>query len=298
MFLEMFLTKRLKKVLGKSFKKTSGHIRKIAKLYSVRALKPMLNVLVIFGLLLFLFFLLFFFPLFFSLFFPSSKVYAKDLGIYGEVFEIKEKHLLHWIKNRLEILDKKGELEKRQEFMQGQTRKHLFRPKAVEGVSFFSSVPLCFARSQDHERKSWLLDPSYILKKDIIDQNGMVLHRAGKEINPLRFFSLPCNLLFIDGDNKNQIEWALKESIKDIDKSPGGKSAKIILVKGEILGLMKEHKRTLYFDQQGILTRYFGINVVPVKVSQEGMKLKVEEVCLIKAKEITKESPEERGQII
>ena len=290
------------------------------------------------------------------LFLPISEIYAKDLGVHGEIFEIRERHLLNWIEKRLKELNRGGEIKKMQEVMQEEIRRRLFRPKEVDGISFapafFSASISSFVSEVDKrgqgkrtlnkrklnkkklskgrlgkKERSWLHDPSYILKEDIVDQNNQVLHRSGKKINPLEFFSLPCDLLFIDGDDQDQMKWALKESIKDDDKGgdkngrkngrknekkkekenegkeegkkegeKGGredgkkeerrnadkKAVKIILVRGAILSLMKGHKRALYFDQQGVLTRYFGIKHVPAKITQEGKKLKVEEVFLNK----------------
>ena len=59
----------------------------------------------------------------------------------------------------------------------------------------------------------------------------------------------------------------------------GGK-VKPILVAGSYLDLMKAWQLSVYFDQQGVLTRKFGITQVPALVSQEGMRLRIDELRL------------------
>ena len=53
---------------------------------------------------------------------------------------------------------------------------------------------------------------------------------------------------------------------------------KIILVKGNILDLMKDNKTRLYFDQGGVLTGKFGIKQVPAIVLQDELKLLIREM--------------------
>lgn len=45
---------------------------------------------------------------------------------------------------------------------------------------------------------------------------------------------------------------------------------------------MREHKRPLYFDQKGLLTRRFQIAAVPASVSQDGRRLRIREFPLNK----------------
>ena len=41
---------------------------------------------------------------------------------------------------------------------------------------------------------------------------------------------------------------------------------------------MKSWRMPVYFDQQGLLTRRLGITQVPALVSQEGMRLRIDEL--------------------
>src|SRR3546814_4322186 len=77
-------------------------------------------------------------------------------------------------------------------------------------------------------------------------------------------------LLFLDGDDPDQLTWALKQDA----------NAKLILVKGAPLELMKARQRRFYFDQGGKLTERFGIRSVPARVRQQGRVLEISEIAL------------------
>ena len=77
-------------------------------------------------------------------------------------------------------------------------------------------------------------------------------------------------LLFVDGDDAAQLTWALRQS-------PG---AKLILVNGAPLELMKARQRRFYFDQGGKLVARFGIGAVPARVRQHGRLLEISEIAL------------------
>ena len=80
-------------------------------------------------------------------------------------------------------------------------------------------------------------------------------------------------MLFIDGDETAQIDWALGQA-------RGERGAKLILVKGAPLELMKAQQRRVYFDQGGKLVGHFGIGAVPAIVEQQGRRLRISEVAL------------------
>ena len=57
----------------------------------------------------------------------------------------------------------------------------------------------------------------------------------------------------------------------------GASRAKLILVKGAPLELMKSRQRRFYFDQGGTLVKRFGIRAVPASVEQQGRVLVITE---------------------
>ena len=110
------------------------------------------------------------------------------------------------------------------------------------------------------------------MERDIRDQKGNLIAAKGQRINPLDFVSIRQDLVFIDGDDAEQLAWATAR-YSDI-------KAKIIFVAGSPVEQMTAKKRRFYFDQQGKLTERFGIEHTPAVVAQAGKVMKVSEVVL------------------
>lgn len=191
-----------------------------------------------------------------------QSVLAKDFGVQGATYKIREENFLHEIQTKLKEAEKSGKITKLQNEMKKQTIARTNRPKEVSGIT------------RAEESRVWLYDPSVSLDHDLHDQNGQVFYRAYTKVNPLDNISLSKALIFIDGDDKEQVNWALKQDKKR--KS----HVKIILVKGAVIDLMRQTKVRFYFDQNGILTSRFSILHTPALVEQEGKVLKISEVSI------------------
>ena len=144
-----------------------------------------------------------------------------------------------------------GELKRR-------TIARVNRPDAVAGIARAS------------EARHWQFDPTITLAADIRGARGELIHAAGTRVNPLDSVQLRGDLLFLDGDDPDQLAWALTQDT----------NAKLILVKGAPLELMKARQRRFYFDQGGKLTARFGIRSVPARVRQDDRLLEISEIAL------------------
>lgn len=184
--------------------------------------------------------------------------FAKDFGVVGNAYNIEEQDMIKYIQSKLEKID----ITKLQEKQQQIVRTSVDRPKEVAGII------------DAKENKEYFYDPTFILEEDIFDHIGRLIHKAGTRINPLEKISLRHDLIFINGDNPKQLEFALSYfKTKDA-------KATIILIKGSPIKLQKEHKIWIYFDQEGLLTDKFGITQVPAIVTQDQLQLKIREVAL------------------
>jgi conjugal transfer pilus assembly protein TraW len=181
---------------------------------------------------------------------------SKDFGVVGHVWDIAEEDILEYIEKKLRSVD----VDKLKEEMRGKTREAVERPKQVSGVK-----DNLLQRIHYH-------DPSYVVPEDIYDHKGNLLYKAGYKVNPLNQVPLRERLIFINGDNEEQVKYALKKR-----KEYQG-LAKIILTKGAPLEIQRREKVWMYFDQQGVLTVKLGIKAVPALVEQSGLRLKVTEV--------------------
>lgn len=187
-----------------------------------------------------------------------AQVLARDYGQRGTVFPVIERDLLEQIHSRLTQMERSGETARLNEDLKRRTIARVKRPDPVAGIVRAS------------EARRWQFDPTITLAADIRGVKGELIHAAGTRVNPLNSVGLRADLLFLDGDDPDQLAWALKQAA----------DAKLILVKGAPLELMKARQRRFYFDQGGKLTERFGIRSVPARVRQQGRLLEVSEIAL------------------
>lgn len=185
---------------------------------------------------------------------------AKDLGTHGPTFSIEEEDPIALIQQKLKEMEERGELEEHKLTLQKKTKDCVERPKPVEGITKATT------------NRTFSYDPTYVVKEDIKDHTGKVLYKKGLKFNPLQTLSLTHNLIFFDGDDLQQKAWASGQ----LQKGP----LKLILVKGSPLALSKELGAPVYFDQGGVLTHKLGIKRVPALVTQDGLRLRIEEKAL------------------
>lgn len=187
----------------------------------------------------------------------AGGVGAQDLGRHGGTYKIIEPDMLALMQKKAQEFVDSGKYDAWKKESIERTRKSIMEPDPVP----MSSLP---------EHKSRLWDPTIRQETAIVHpETGDVIVPAGTEVNPLDHVSLDQVLIFIDGREPKQMEWALKE---------GGKGrSKIILTAGPWIDLMQKHQQRLYFDLNGVLTAKFGITGVPATIRQEGRKLRIEE---------------------
>lgn len=184
----------------------------------------------------------------------------KDYGVVGATFEIIEEDLLEVIGQNLRKLNEDGSLQKHQQKIALEVQEKIKRPKAVEGIQ------------HTKEPRSFTYDPSITVPYDLKDHQGKIFHAKGTKVNPLDSQSLSKPLVFIDGDDGSQVEWAMTQQ----------PTSQIILTKGSPFELMEKIDRPVYFDQEGTLAKKLGIQQVPARVTQQDKYLLIEEINLYK----------------
>ncbi|MFC0589430.1 type-F conjugative transfer system protein TraW [Novosphingobium aquiterrae] len=187
----------------------------------------------------------------------AGQAQARDYGQHGTVWPVIEPDLLAQIQARLLHLEKTGETAKLNEELKRRTIARVNRPTPVAGIALASMV------------RRWSFDPTITVDADIKDDKGRTIITRGTRVNPLDTVPLRAPLVFLDGDDKAQIDWALARY--------GRSAAKFILVDGAPLELMKAKQRRFYFDQGGKLSEHFAIHAVPAVVEQQGRQLLVTE---------------------
>lgn len=194
------------------------------------------------------------------LFSLSPIAYAEELGVVGPTYDIAELDLLEAIQSRLNRMEKSGELDRKQ----GEYRDHVVgaieKPKPVPGLKTTAA------------KRTYFIDPTWTLDRDIRSADGALLFARGLKVNPLDHTSLREKLVFFDGRDRRQISFA-RQMLRNHDRA-----VKPILVAGEPLNLMRGWKRQVFYDQGGTLVRRLGIRQVPAVVTQDGKRLRVDEV--------------------
>lgn len=186
------------------------------------------------------------------------EVHARDYGQQGATFPVVEPDLLAVLEGKLMAAKQSGRIDAMQKELARRTEARVRRPAPVAGIA------------NSARQRSWLYDPTIIVEQDIRDARGIVIIPAGRKVNPLDTVPLRQSLVFVAGDDKTQMAWALR--------STTATNAKIILTSGSPFELMKPSNRRLFFDQGGQLTAKFGIRAVPAVVQQEGRVLRVTEL--------------------
>jgi len=201
-------------------------------------------------------------PLVLGLMLGSADARAMDLGVIGPTYEISEPHLLQMIEQRLREKERSGELGR----LEAEARKR--------GIATVKNPPPVTGLRPTDTMRTFYFDPSFTLDRNIFGPQGELLFAAGTRKNPLEVVSLSRHLLFFDARDPRQVGRA-----RQLIALYQGR-VKPILVGGSYLDLMQSWHVPVYYDQQGLLTRRLGITQVPALVSQDGLRLRIDELAV------------------
>jgi len=193
---------------------------------------------------------------------PSAR--AVNLGTIGPTYGIAEPHLLTEIERRLREKERTGELQRLIDEARARGVESVRQPAPVEGLRTTEAA------------RTFYVDPSFTLDRNVVDAQGRLLFAAGTRKNPLEVVSLTRKLLFFDARDPKQVRRAGELMASTAATTP----VKPILTGGSYLDLMRAWRVPVYYDQQGALTRRLGIRQVPALVSQEGARLRIDELSL------------------
>ena len=185
---------------------------------------------------------------------------AKDLGVRGATWPVAEPDLLERIEARLLVMQRSGELARLEGEARANARRRLEEPDPLPGIS------------PAKEERTRLFDPAITVARDIRTPDGALIAAAGTRVNPLERMTLARGLLFVDGRREAEIAWALAH------QDENGRPAKIVLLAGRPLDLMRRHGRPFFFDQGGRLAERFELRYTPSLVEQAGTRLRITEI--------------------
>ncbi len=173
---------------------------------------------------------------------------ARDLGVRGATWPVAEPDLLAGIEARLTGMERSDELARLEDEARARARRSLEEPEPVPGI-----VP-----ATEHGARPF--DPAIVAVEDIAGPDGEVVVAAGTRIDPFEHMTLTADVLFVDGRRETEIAWALARE----------RPAKIVLLAGRPLDLMRQHGRPFYFDLGGRLAERFAIRATPTVLTPRG----------------------------
>jgi len=194
---------------------------------------------------------------------------AEDLGTRGQVYS-PGKDGREQLKDQIRQKQASGELDRFWQDYRSKTLDSIRNPRPL-------GVPVDLSPRVELRELRWTVPV------DWRDQQGRVVAQRGTVIEPLKRTTLRHGLIFIDGRDEAQVDYALARGRRE--------QLKIVLVAGSPLTLRERYAGAgwwsgpnvpFFFDQRRMildqLQRMYGIKLasVPVVMSQAGDKLRLE----------------------
>ena len=198
--------------------------------------------------------------LFLLIILTAKIAFCENLGVVGKVYPIAEPDMIDWIKAKAAAMVKNGQWQEIQNKAIARAKEQINHPTPVAGIS------------DAQVTKVWYYKPMVNLTADLTDGRGHVIAKSGN-YNALRYKPFDVQMLFINGNNLKQVNWAIAKN------SESGIRTKIVLTQGSFLNLDKKYKVWFYYDQNGKYTEKLNIKHVPAIVKQDGEQLRIMEIA-------------------
>jgi len=175
----------------------------------------------------------------------------KNLGVVGETYPIVEPDVVVELKAQAAKTKKLSDVEFREQvkIYQPEDLHHL--PRATRDRTF-------------------LVDMTYTLDRDLLDGDGKVIYPRGFTFNPLDYVSFSGGILVIDGSDPTQVKWFTKIPYANNHR------IRLLLSGGYAYKLIEELKRSVFYLTDEIADR-LQLAAVPSLVIQQDKKLLVRE---------------------
>lgn len=200
----------------------------------------------------------------------SAHAFSEDLGSTNKGIAKPDADARETMKNIIRQKEKTGEVAQYW---------NNYRDKSIEGIKH----PAPLGVASNYAVKTQMYDLRFVIPQDYKDQNGKVIAAKGTVIEPLKMAQMKEGLIFIDGRDPAQVNYAIREG----RKAP----LKIVLTAGSAYDLRVKYKGQdwrgspnipFYFDQKKMiinqLNRLYNLNIssVPAKLTQQGTQMRVD----------------------
>lgn len=182
---------------------------------------------------------------------------AESLGTYGRTYRIKERDAIAVMKDAV-----------RKKMANG-GKEAMIKGAQDRYMASLSNIVTPVGIGQAKTSSTRLVDLTEVVRESIKDDRGGIIVAAGTSLNPLAIKPLTKKLFFIDAKDERQLR---------LVKAQAAANDKIILLGGSVFKAGEFLNRRVYMDINGLYGR-MKIRSLPSIVSQEGSKLKVQEVA-------------------
>jgi conjugal transfer pilus assembly protein TraW len=188
----------------------------------------------------------------------ASIATARDLGTFGAVYDIVEKDALKELEEKAKSVDFSRAVDRNALVRRARD----FTPEEVKETRMIGPA---------RKERTFLVDMTYILERDIKDDKGNIVYPAGYTFNPLNYVAYPRIIVILNGRRPEQIGW--------FEKSSYAKDAQVtlLLTDGSYSELSKSLKRPVFYASAKLIEA-FRIQTVPSVVRQLGAHMEVTEV--------------------
>ncbi len=121
--------------------------------------------------------------------------------------------------------------------------------------------------------RTFLVDMTYTLDRDLLDGDGKVIYPKGFTFNPLDYVSFSGGMLLIDGSDPTQLKWFKKTPYVN------NHQVRLLLSGGYAYELINQLKRSVFYLTDEIAER-LQLAAVPSLVFQKDDKLEVREIMV------------------
>ena len=184
---------------------------------------------------------------------PALPLRAKVIGTVGRTYPISERDALTEIQERAEKINMGQLLNK--------VKPENYRP------SNLTELP------RARKTRTFQVDMTYTLERDIPDGKGGVLYPAGYTFNPLDYVPFNKTLVVIDGKEREQVLWFVLSTYM---VKP---DVMLLITGGSTFDLEKILKRPVFYATEPIVQR-FALTATPSVIRRKERVMEVEEIAL------------------
>ena len=179
----------------------------------------------------------------------------------GETYQFTEKDRIEEIKEQ--IINNKTQIENKLEEYKKTTKEKANNYKPTDLKKLSPAI----------KSNTFYPDMTYTNPNDIYDNKGDIIYPKGFKFNPLDYQTIHYQIIVINGNSKEELDWLIKNNYTDNIKYM------ILLSDGNYKEVGEKIKQPVFYAMPKI-TEKFNLEHTPSIITQIGNKMEVKEICL------------------